>query len=210
MIRSAKIFGLAVVAVLAMSAVAASAASAQLGKITSDGPVTLKGTETGVGQNKLTAFGSTVECPGSTYTGHKKNTVSTLLASGESEVTIRPTYVNCNFPVAMNGCHYLFRDATTAGAAGTYSVVADIVCPAGKEIEITGTFGCKVKVPAQTGKTGAHLTSTATDIDLTGAFTNVTATNCFGQHTTTATLHVDVTITGVNAEGKATSVSISD
>jgi len=214
--RNLKILGLALAAVFAMSAVIASVASAQtVGVLTSDGPVTLTGTETGgAGANSFTAFGNTVECPGSTYTGHEKGSTTKLVPNGAKEVTVTPHYVNCNFPVAMNGCDYLFRHLTTvAGVAGTYTFLADVVCPVGKAIEITGPLGCKVKVPAQTGLTGPHLTSTplpAHDIDLTGTFSNVTATNCFGGHTAAAVLHLDVTIKGHNSLKENTGVTISD
>jgi hypothetical protein len=135
--RNLKALGLALVALFAMNAVVASAASAQtLGKITSNGPVTLKGTETGVGLNRLTAFGTNIECPGSTYTGHKTNTVSTALTSGETSVTIRPTYINCfqggnPVTVDMNGYHYAFHHFTTTpeNALHTYGVTVDIVGP---------------------------------------------------------------------------------
>lgn len=71
--RNLKALGLAAVAVLAFSAVAASAASAQQGKLTSDGPVTLTGEDTGV--NFFKAFGSEVRCPDSKYTGHTVLTI---------------------------------------------------------------------------------------------------------------------------------------
>ncbi len=55
MIRNLKALGLTLAAVFAMSAIAASAASAQQGTLTSDGPVTLYGTETGpAGSNAIT------------------------------------------------------------------------------------------------------------------------------------------------------------
>jgi hypothetical protein len=58
-----KTLGLALVAVFALSAVAASAASAQQGKLTSDGPVTLTITETGVEQNFFEMFTSKSPAP---------------------------------------------------------------------------------------------------------------------------------------------------
>lgn len=221
MTRNLKVLGLALVAAFAMSAVVASAASAQIGKITSDGPVTLKGTETGgVGANSFTAFGATVECPGSTYTGHKViTTPHTLIPSGSTEATITPKYVNCvtggnPATIDMNGCDYVFRDATTV-SAGTWGVTVDIVCPVGQVIKITGG-ACTVEVPAQTGKTGFHLSntpanaSTKDDIDLTLTISTLTAHTCLGLKTNSAVQHIDVTIKGFNSLGEETGVTISD
>jgi len=165
MIRNLKILGLAMGALLAFGAVAASSASAQehphdQGLLTSDGPVTLTGEDTGEEQNWFKAFGNEVECPESTYTGHavKDHAETTkteeetgekheLLPSGATEVTVTPHYrqtddaetANCdvNTPtgtlsatVTMNGCDYEFYDFTTV-AENTYSFLADIVCPNG-------------------------------------------------------------------------------
>jgi hypothetical protein len=158
MIRNLKVLGLALAAVLAMAAVTASAASAQ-GKLTSTGPVTLTAVEkvgAPITDNRLTAFGSFVQCPGSTYTGHKVLTLKEteelkkhqLLPSVSTEATLTPHYKqtdhNCTGPlgtvatVDMNGCDYVIRlGATTGGVAGTYGVTFDVVCPTGKTITVT-------------------------------------------------------------------------
>jgi hypothetical protein len=215
MIGNIKAFGLALAATFALSAVAASIASAGIttGEVRSDGPVTLTGTETGAGGlNAFTAFGAVNKCPGSTYTGHKvQETPHKPVPNNATEVTITPNYVNCTFPVFMNGCHYEFRDATTTGGVEhTYGVVADIECPAGKQIQINGMFGCFVFIPEQTGIIGAHLKTTpvSDDIDLEGAFTNVTAKECLGKQTGSAVLHVDLTIKGHNNLKEETGVTI--
>ena len=150
MIRNLKLLGLALMAVFAMGAVLASAASAQ-GKLTSDGLVTLSGTETGVEQNRLTAFAAFVECPGSTYVGHAVN--GGLIPSGSTTATLTPNYKqtstdgkdeNCKGPfgwsatVDPNGCDFVVHlGATTGGVAGTYGVTFDVVCPGGNEITVT-------------------------------------------------------------------------
>ena len=93
MTRILKALGLALVAVFALSAVAASTASAQQGTLTSDGPVTLTATETGVGQNWFEAFAAKIECPGSTFTGHKvATTPHTPISSGATEATLTPIW----------------------------------------------------------------------------------------------------------------------
>jgi hypothetical protein len=133
MIRNPKALGLALVAVFAMSAMATSAASAQQGELTSkpvEG-VTLIGSETGeAGSNALTAFGLRIECPQSTYTGHKySETPHTLIPNGATTVTLTPDYKeenhNCrsfpgNFPmtVSMNGCDYVLHFGETTGEKG--------------------------------------------------------------------------------------------
>jgi hypothetical protein len=218
MIRNLKALGLTLVAVFAMSAMVASAASASV--ITSDGAVTLKGTETGVaGSNSLSAFGQTLQCPGSTYTGHKVNvTPHVLVPSGATETTITPTYVNCvdqesrPLTVDMNGCDYVFKDATNV-SAGTYSILVDIVCPVNKSIEVTGGV-CTLKVGAQTNKAGFHLTNTGSgtsdDVDLTGEIKTIKASACGGLLNTEAGIQKsDVTVKGFNSAGVETGVTIS-
>ena len=168
MIRNLKTLGLALMAILALGAVAASTASAQtLGKITSPGNVTLTGEDTGTKANSFTVFGRGVECPGSTYTGHKVLThaettagkTHELLPSGSTEVTVTPHYkqtsggtANCDIEpgglsatVTMNGCDYRFYDFTTVVTAShpehTYGFLTDIVCPTGKDIEVHAYIG---------------------------------------------------------------------
>jgi hypothetical protein len=222
MIRNLKAVGLALAALLAMSAVVVSSALAQTGKITSDGPVTLKGTQTGgelENSTRVTIFGSpdTITCVGATYIGHKvATTPHGLIPNGATETTITPIYGNCHdntgnvITVTMNGCDYVFRDATTTGGvAGTYGITTDIVCPVGKEIEMSGG-PCLVKIGAQTGLIGFHLTNTAAgpnDVDLAGTV-NRKATVC--GISSTATWHIDVTIRGYNSEGSQTGITISD
>jgi hypothetical protein len=220
MICNLKALGLPLVVVFAMSAMAASAASAAEGKFTSDGLMTLKGTETGeAGANKLEAFGQRVECPGSTYTGHHVGTPNPI-SNGEVSVTIKPTYVNCwdqasnLLFIDMNGCDYMFKDATSVNTSGTYSILVDIVCPAGKQIEVTGGF-CTLNIGAQTNKAGFHLTNTGSgttdDVDLTGEIKTIKASACGGLLNTEAGIQKsDVTIKGFTTGGVETGVTISD
>ncbi len=159
MIRNLKVLGLALMALVALSAVAATAASAANGTLTSDGPVTLTGTqvETTEKTNDLTALGSYTICPKSTYHGHKYNvTPHVLIPSGAETVTITPTYVNCTSSVLklattvkMNECDYVFHLQETTGAADTYGILATVVCPVGKHIEVTigsGANDCTITI----------------------------------------------------------------
>jgi len=161
MIRNLKALGLALVAMMAFGAVMASGASAQNGQLTPveliqteteggethihagktlEEPFTLTGEEVGAAsENRLTAFGSRVQCPGSTYTGHKYEvTPHELIPYGAETVTITPHYVNCTatalgFPatVTMNGCDYGLHLEGTTGGETTYGVLATLECPNG-------------------------------------------------------------------------------
>jgi hypothetical protein len=148
MIRNLKALGLACAATLCIGAAAASAASAQ-GVLTSDGPVTLTGERTGgLFANAQTSAAANITCPGSTYTGHKYDeTPHELIESGESTITITPTYVNCEahtffnlitlpMTVTMNGCDYVLHIGEETGEAGTYGVTADVECPDGQHVDI--------------------------------------------------------------------------
>jgi len=236
MIRNFKALGLALVAVFALSAMAATAASAQ-GKLTSDGPVTLDITETGgAGANALTAFGSSVECPGTTYKGHKVGTNS-LIASGETTATITPQYKQpCHVSggrqatIATNGCDFVFHVGGTV-SAGTYAVTADVVCTAASNgIHVTvfantppaaeGANLCTLEVTGGTfndNLTGAHATNGSGDINVVGTFHSIhverTGLCIFdggGTTETEAEFHIDATVSGTNAGGTATAVSLSD
>jgi hypothetical protein len=162
MIRNLKALGLALVTISATSAIVSSAASAQTqGKLTTEGgvAVTLTGTETGVEANRVTAFGLSPQCPGSTYTGKKRLTTAEteagkkheLLPNLSTSATIIPSYnqLKCitpiggvNFPltVTMNGCDYDLQIGETTGEQSatkkTFRLTTDIVCPTGKSIEM--------------------------------------------------------------------------
>jgi hypothetical protein len=203
MIRNLKALGLALATVFAIGAVAASAASAAQGFLTSDGPVTLNGVETGaVGANQLTAFGIGVECPGSTYTGHKYNvTPHQFIPTHATTFTLTPDYnqPNCQLhgltltaTVTMNGCDYVAHLGETNGPADTYNVTYDIVCTTSREdktpedITIEAwTAGeshnnapvCVIHIPEQAGLIGGVAKDTTNGtIDLTGTVKGIHAT----------------------------------
>lgn len=220
--RYLKALGLATMVAFAFSAVAAASASAgeTTGMLTSDGPVTLEGTEDPAGTNAFTAFGQEVQCPESHYTGHKANvTPHERLQGGETEVTITPEYTNCEDgeggerSVNPNGCDYEFYDFTTTGdqvgTEGTYGLTAHIDCgETGKEIEVSGGT-CVVRVPEQTELTGLHATNKAGAITIQGTIHSITANTCLGLTTHEAELHQAVKVEGENKAGEATTISIS-
>ena len=234
MIRNAKVLGVALAAVFALSAVAASAASAQQAYVTSDGPVLLKGKETGAKTNRLTAFGTFVECPGSTYVGGKLNTtpeepLSHELNGAETTATIVPTYTNCvstalklKSTVDMEGCDYVFHLQETNGT-DSYAVTATVNCPTGNHIKVTvPVTGCVITI---TEKEGAYpedsyqglslIDTTNGELDITGTIEGITAhagAGCPGAGTTTeeAKLDLDITVTGENENGEATEIGVSE
>jgi hypothetical protein len=234
MIRNLKVMGLALVAVFAFAAMSASAASAQNGKLTSTGPVTLDGTEIAGATNSFTAFGAEVKCPGSTITGHKYNvTPHELIPSGAETATLTPDIIqpNCvaieggtthKATVTMNGCDYVLHiGETDTSKPDTYKTTVTVVCPAGKSIIVDVYFSasnenlkvCEITVgpqtpsgpPTLTDETNGHLT-------LNGTYTEIHASRsgvCGNSSEEHAQFHANFTITGTNAAGESTSISLS-
>jgi hypothetical protein len=195
MTRNLKALGLALVAVFALGAVVASAASAQSGTLTSTGPVTLIGTQTGeTSKNQWTAFGGTTDCPNAKYTGHKYNvTPHTFIPNDASTITITPHYGTCvsspgNLPttIDMNDCDYVFHLEGTTPGVDTYTVKTTIECPIGKHITDTifataakhaeNTPFCDLTVTENAaGYLGLHATDTTNGkVDISGTITNLT------------------------------------
>lgn len=220
MTRYLKALGLALGAVFAFSAVAVSSASAQEGKLTSDGPVTLTGTETGETlDNSFTAFGSSIHCPGATYTGHKVNTTDPheFIPSGATAITVTPDYgddcINDDgdpITVDMRDCDYAFTNAETDAAGnGTYAIDVGIDCDASSGILVTGG-ACTVRVPPQAHLTGLHATNQAGGhIKISGTVHSITAVACGFLHTNSAEQHQSVTIEGHNEVQQPTAVELS-
>ena len=207
--------------------------------LTADGPVTLTGTETGVSQNWFEAFAAKIECPGSTFTGHKvATTPHTPISSGATAATLTPIWKessggapNCKVPslsltatIDMNGCDYVVQLGGATEAEDQYAVEFSIVCPEGKQIEVTWWTGshanatfCSIDVPAQSGLKGATATDTTNGtVDIQGTITGITATKtkhgagvlCPHEQTSTAKLAIDMTVKGDNPAGGATDISL--
>lgn len=235
MIRNFKALGLALVAIFAMSAMVASSASAQ-GKLTSDGPVTLDITETGVETaNSLEAFGGTTVCPGTTYTGHAYNvTPHGLIASGATTATITPHYKqeNCRASgnpatVITTGCDFVFHLGASTGV-DKFAVTTDVVCPpevAGIHVQVfssttESTKICELTVKPQTGLSGVSVETTTNasphDLDIVGTFQNIHVSRsgaCLldgkGSTTTTGKFNIDATVKGTDANGSATAITVT-
>lgn len=233
MIRNFKALSLALVAVFALGGVVASAASAQQGVLTSDGPVTLDMTETGVGQNATTMFGEKIECVGTTYTGHQYNVTPHMpIPMPTTLFTVTPHYNNANctaFPgprkatITMNGCDFVFHIGNTVGV-DRYGLSSDIVCPAGQKIEKhvyvgpadEGMSWCTYTIGSQFGLPGARVTTTtngANDLDIVGAFENIHVEKhgmCGAGTTNFGKWDVDLTVTGTGPGGMATPITVTD
>lgn len=217
----------------------ASAASAQQAYLTSDGPVTLTGTETGSATNRLTGFKTFFECPGTTYTGHTYNkTPHVPLDKHSTTATITPHYgaddptgKGCvvsalKFPVTvdMNECDYVFHlgETTPAPAVDEYEMATTIDCPTGKHIVFTFTVSGKPCTITITEKEGANDTYNGLDakdttngtIDIAGEITGIEAhavgTACIETGTQNMALKQDVTVKGLNELGEETKIGISE
>lgn len=132
MTRNLKALGLALVAAFALSAVVASGASAAT-SFTSGSDSTIL-TSKAIGNQVFSTGESTVSC-------EEVTTDNTTTGTSATEITAEPTYSgNCkitigslgtlNATIDMNGCHYLF----------TIGTEVHILCPEGKQIEVTATI----------------------------------------------------------------------
>jgi hypothetical protein len=237
MIRNLKVLGLTLAAVFALSAVAATAASAQNGTITSTGAVTLTATENAGQRNAFTAFGFEVECPGSTYTFHKLNSLTAHIPNDSSQATITPHYKQpCvanpgNFPttIDMNGCDYALTLGTTTATADQYKATFHVVCPANVQITVTIFTNatkhaenkpfCKLHVVLQQNLVNEATVKDNTNgnIQLNGTVKGIAVQKTKGvedpllcpANQGTGEYHISVTATGQNEAGGATSVSLS-
>lgn len=106
---------------------------------------------------KLSVTGNTINQFTSTTGSGKGYTCETVGVEGElieetsTSITVEPKYSNCfetendvkgkvKVFVRPNGCHYTFTGLTTSGnPTGGEHATVDIVCPAGKQIEIRAT-----------------------------------------------------------------------
>lgn len=233
MIRNLKALSLALTVSFAIGAVVVSVASAQQCVLTSDGPVTLNMSETGVDQNATTMFGEKIECVGTVYTGHYFNVTPHIAIPGAATtITVTPHYNNANctsFPgprkvtITMNGCDFVFHIGNTVGA-DRYALFADIVCPAGQRIEKHVYVGpndeleswCTYTIKPQAGLPGARVTTTtggANDLDIVGAFQNIHVEKhgmCGAGTTNFGEWDIDLTVKGTSMGGQATPITVTD
>jgi hypothetical protein len=237
MIRNLTALGLATVAVVAISATIVSAASAQQGRLTTDSAsATLDITQTGsIGANALTAFGYSVECPGTTYRGHEAGSSTKPVPSNATTATITPEYsIACKtkisgseYPttVTTNGCDYLLHTGTTLSPS-TFPFTTDIVCPKENDIQVDVFTSsshtlkiCMLTIKPQNGLgvgiTAPHITTNPVFDDLTATGTvspiHIEKSGLCGPETTSlGTLDIDVTVKGTNALGENTGITVTN
>jgi hypothetical protein len=235
MTRKIKAVGLALLlAATATSALLATGASAEEegkpGTLTAvEYPATLDGTDD-TGTNAFTLFGESIVCPDSSYTGQ--------ITKATTTITITPTYNNANcsagggghkVTITMNGCDYLFHiKGTTEAFVDNYFISVDLLCPAGKDVEIHKYLNakdetvqiCKYTIKEQKGITGGKIEN---EVDGTGKTTGTltlentlkgilaTKTGTCGEGVTElGGYDVHITFKGTNAKGAANSLSITD
>ena len=136
-----KALGLALVAALAMSAVVASAAQAVNAKFTAPAyPTVTKGNQYGTVNYFEATPGEKIECTKAEY--------QATLGEAKNTLTVTPHYSECAGRVIhLNGCHFDFETAGTTNGAGETPGTADVICPKGTTITITGNFGiCEIHV----------------------------------------------------------------
>jgi hypothetical protein len=159
------------VMVAAVALLAAFAATASASTFTAEKyPATIEGTQLGEHIFQVET-GLRVNCKTATFHG--------TLAEASSTISISPTYKECvafgfiNATINFHGCTYLFH-AGELVEADRYSGTVDIVCPAGKTIEIwSGT--CETRIPPQTGLSSNDITNNTNPKDAiaTGSLTGV-------------------------------------
>lgn len=238
MTRILKFIGLAMLlAALATGALAATGAFAEEEEgapgsfQAAEYPATLDGTDIAGAKNAFTLFGEEIVCPDSSYSGS--------IAGKTAEVTITPTYNNAKcsagggghkVTVTMNGCDYkLHVGNTTKKFYDNYYVTFDLVCPAGKDIEIHKYLGmadeaftvCKYTIGAQNGIKGAKLYNEY-DKDSTGTtgsfvvetpLSKITATKsgtCGAEATNAGEIDLGITFKGTNNAGAANPIYVTD
>jgi hypothetical protein len=237
MTRKHKALGVALmaaVAALALSGIAASSALAvpkftcveTSGTIHTHVHCTSSGTQVAGEPHEFTAgsgFGA-IRCTNATFSGGTN-------ATGESTTEeTHPSYSSCSdsfgrtVDVSTTGCNYLFH-VTTKLKEDEYEGTSDVVCEAGKLIELKVTSGgstlCTVTIGSQTG-TGPirfdDMTAVMpTDVTVTAKANNVRSTtsgglfNCGisnGEHTE-GTYTGNTTVIAKNTAGEAIDTEVS-
>jgi hypothetical protein len=232
MTRKLKAIGLALLATAAIAALIVSNASAEeeiegaQGTLTAaEYPATVDGTEeNAAGTNAFTIFGEKIVCNGSTF--------SSSIAKATTTVTLAPTYNNCStgggghkVTITMNGCDFVIHiEGTTTTIKDNYFNTLDIICPAGKEIEIHKYVNatnellgvsCLWTIGEQKGLRRGKVTNDTTNKDLLleKSYKKIVAHQhgaCGEGETTEGEYDVSITLKGTNGKGMADALEITD
>jgi hypothetical protein len=231
MICNSKALGLALLAIFAMSATASSAAKAeQPAQLTAEaGFVT--GTGQQIGESVYLRSGRPLTCQ-VTESQEAASNGDTTFSAGT------PTVEGCvfgppEFPatVRTNGCAFLFHlTADFLEAGHTWTATSDFVCPEGKKGEILvysnvseSTLVCAYEFKTQTGLGTVDLTNepaggeTPKDwirahIDISGIVSKRifgSSLLCGGVEDATGTLTGEAELSGTDADGNASGITIS-
>jgi len=232
-----KIFGVVLLASFSACSVMISTAVASPG-LTSDGSVTLDGTEKGF--PRLTAFGTSLACQGSTLTGHSPGTQEPL-PSGAAFLTVTFDFKqekcvvtegsgNHKATVTVNGCDLGVRIGSTfLGGGGRYEAPGEIVCPSGNDIAVDvypfsgselGGVVCTMTIKPQTGLTGAigpWLENTFGEpgkLTFGGTYEGIrisrSGAGCATEEGPIGQLDLNWLLSGTNAAGASTAIELSD
>jgi hypothetical protein len=159
--RNLKALGLAVVAVLAMSAFVASAAQAS-NFTAAKYPTVIKGVQIN-GEHNFTAAGTGVKCKEAAFSGEATGPTKDLTISA-AYGTCKDEIFGLSATVTMNGCNYTF----TEPASGE----VDLVCPAGKIVEVHAST-CTITVFPKNGLKTSTYTNGASDVTLKANVTGI-------------------------------------
>jgi len=159
-----KVLGLGLLAVVATSAFAVmNAGAATGGHFVHEGPenhVTITGTEN-TGTPHVLHFKEEGAAASSAISCHQTSYHGVVNAKTVTSVTITPSWSNCtttdgsntSFEIDENGCTFTFK----SGKTGETHHTAELVCAAGKAVEITHP-NCTITVPPQLLKAVTYTT----------------------------------------------------
>jgi hypothetical protein len=230
--RNRAALGLALVAILAIATVAASAGHADeegVATFTTDSGTTVmdwtKLADAGAGKiNALTVAKQSVLCKKAVFTGEIKGKQVT-------QIEVTPEYSECTTETGLfvtvkhNECKYVFHVGVKL-AEGQYEGSFDVICPAGKEFEVT-TYAnaeekapfCTVTVGTQKGLKAPLLTNQkgAKEVEdkvlVEGTVEEIQYhTNgfaCGNQEAKTGIRHLYMTVSGTDAEGAKSGIRLS-
>jgi hypothetical protein len=188
-------------------------------------PATLDGTEeNAAGTNAFTLFGEKIVCNGSTFSGS--------IAKAATAITLTPTFTKCSMgagghmvTITMNKCDFVIHiENTTTAVPDNYFNSLDIICEAGKQIEIhkyvnatdeLGGVACLYTIGEQKGLLRGKVTNDTTNKDLLfeKTYKKIVANQsgaCGMAQTMTGELDVSITLKGTNAKGGANKLEITD
>jgi hypothetical protein len=109
-------------------------------------PVLLNGEQSGAGKTVIATKAGTITCATASFAGSAASATSTFTGTPSfSGCVLKSNWGTISVTATVNGCTYQY---TVAGGPA-YSGQLNLICPAGKSVEMKGTL-CSVTLPAQT------------------------------------------------------------